>query len=110
MIATRDLPADKVDELSSARVRLMTAISAGAADEEPLDAAKAQAHFDCWMEQQEETFQPQHIAACRDGYMTAMASLEAPQLTAMAPAPAPALEHAGPASPTVPPELPTTQR
>src|SRR3546814_4744582 len=27
MIATRDLPADKVDELSSARVRLMTARS-----------------------------------------------------------------------------------
>src|SRR3546814_15797554 len=79
----------------------MTARSAGAADEKPLDAAKAQANFDCWMEQQEENFQPQHIAACRDGYMTAMAELEAQPQTAMAPAPAPAMETAEPAGYTV---------
>src|SRR3546814_16511874 len=75
----------------------MTARSAGAADEKPLDAAKAQANFDCWMEQQEENFQPQHIAACRDGYMTDMAELEAQPQMAMAPAPAPAMETAEPA-------------
>src|SRR3546814_14470257 len=79
----------------------MTARSAGAADEKPLDAAKAQANFDCWMEQQEENFQPQHIAACRDGYMTAMAELEAQPQTVMAPAPAPAMETAEPAGYTV---------
>src|SRR3546814_5042047 len=67
MIATRDLPADKVDELSSARVRLMTAMSAGAADEKPLDADNAPANLDCWMEQQEENFKPPHNPACRDG-------------------------------------------
>src|SRR3546814_19987842 len=105
MIATRDLPADKVDELSSARVRLMTAMSACAADEKPLDAAKAQANFDCWMEQQEENFQQQHIDACRDGYMTAMAELEAQPQTAMDPPPAPAPDTAAPASHPPPPAV-----
>src|SRR3546814_19373692 len=75
----------------------MTAMSAGAADEKPLDAAKAQANFDCWMEQLEENFQPQHIAACRDRYMTAMAHLEAQPQTAMTQPPAPAMAEAAPA-------------
>jgi len=90
MIAARDLPEDKVQELSSARVRLMTAMSAGAAQEKPMDAAEAQANFDCWMEQQEENFQPDDIAACRDGFEMAMAKLEEQPQTAAAPAPAPA--------------------
>jgi len=90
MVASRDLPADKADELSSARVRLMAALSSDAAEKKPLDAAMAQANFDCWMEQQEENFQPAHIAACRDGFMTAVAALEEQPKMAEAPAPAPA--------------------
>lgn len=89
MIAARDLPADKVDELSTSRTRLMAAMAAGAAEKKPLDAATAQASFDCWMEQQEENFQPAHIAACRDGFMTSMAKLEEQPKMAAAPAPAP---------------------
>ena len=90
MISARDLPADKVDELTAARVRLMTAMAAGAAEVKPLDAAMAQANFDCWMEQQEENFQPEHIAACRDGFVMAMTKLEEQPQTAAVPAPAPA--------------------
>jgi OmpA-OmpF porin, OOP family len=103
MISARDLPADKVDDLTAARVRLMTAMSVGAAEDKPMDAAQAQANFDCWMEQQEENFQPEHIAACRDGYMTAMAKLEEqPQAAAVpAPSPAPAPTMAEPAGYTV---------
>src|SRR3546814_235634 len=97
MIAARDLPSDKVDELSEARVRLMTAMSAGAADEKPLDAAMAQANFDCWMEQQEENFQPDDIAACRDGFEVAMAELEEEPEVAVAP-PAPEPMMAAPAA------------
>jgi OmpA-OmpF porin, OOP family len=76
MISARDLPPDKVDELTEARLRLMTVMSAGAAEKKPLEAAMAQSNFDCWMEQQEENFQPDDIAACRDGFMMAMAELE----------------------------------
>src|SRR3546814_7024918 len=97
MIAARDLPSDKVDELSDARVRLMTAMSAGAAEEKPLDAAMAQANFDCWMEQQEENFQPDDIAACRDGFEVAMAELEEEPEVAVAP-PAPEPMMAAPAA------------
>lgn len=106
-IGDRDLPEDKVQDLTSARSRLMAAMAAGAAEEKPLDAASAQANFDCWMEQQEENFQPDHIAACRDGFMTAIAALEAqPQVTAAPepapPAPAPETEPmAAPAAYTV---------
>jgi len=92
MIAERELPEDKVGELTDARLRLMTVMAEGAADSKPLHAAQAQASFDCWMEQQEENFQQGDIAACRERFVTAMAALEVkPQVTA-APAPAPAPE------------------
>jgi OmpA-OmpF porin, OOP family len=102
MIAERNLPADKVDELSSSRTRLMAAMAAGAADSKPLDAAMAQSNFDCWMEQQEENFQPEHIAACRDGFMMSLAKLEEKPKMAAAPAPVPApMMKAEPAAYTV---------
>ena len=87
MIADRDLPTDKVDELATARTRLMASMAKGAADTKPLDAAMAQSNFDCWMEQQEENFQPDHIAACRDGFYMAMGKLEEQPKVAAAPAP-----------------------
>jgi outer membrane protein OmpA-like peptidoglycan-associated protein len=87
-IGARDLPADNVGELTSARQRLVAALSAGAAQTKALDAAEAQVAFDCWMQEQEEDIQPDDIAACRDRFMTAMASLEA-QPPAAAPAPPP---------------------
>jgi len=92
MISSRNLPEDKVGELTNERERLMRAMAAGASEAKPLDAAEAQVSFDCWMQEQEENFQPEDIAACRDRFMTAMAALEVqPQVTA-APAPAPAPE------------------
>jgi outer membrane protein OmpA-like peptidoglycan-associated protein len=55
------------------------------------------------MQEQEENFQPEDIAACRERFVTAMAALEAkPQMTAAtAPAPAPAPMMAEPAAFTV---------
>lgn len=87
-ISARDLPADMVGTLTAARQRLATALSGGAAQSKPSDAAEAQVAFDCWMQEQEENFQPDDIAACRERFMTAMASLEE-QPPAPAPAPAP---------------------
>lgn len=86
------LPADKVDELSSARARLVSLLNAGAREKAPQEAAHAQGRFDCWVEQQEENHQPDHIAACRDEFYAALAKLE----EAMKPPPAPAVPAAKP--------------
>jgi OOP family OmpA-OmpF porin len=72
-----DLPPEKVDELASARGRLMRALDAGARDSNPQVAATAQARFDCWVEQTEEIDQDKDIAACRDEFLKAMEELEA---------------------------------
>jgi OmpA-OmpF porin, OOP family len=83
-LANWDLPADKVPELADARSRLITALDGGARDSNPAIAARAQAKFDCWVEQQEENHQPDHIAACKAEFEEAMAQL-APQQMGEAP-------------------------
>lgn len=75
-ISSRQLPADKVDELTSARNRLVAALNAGGASRNPDAAGKAVARFNCWMEQQEENFQPRDIAYCKNQFMEALAQIE----------------------------------
>jgi OOP family OmpA-OmpF porin len=82
-LADWNLPEDKIGELSDARSRLMAALEATARSKAPTEAAHAQGRFDCWVEQQEENHQPDHIAACRDEFYAALEALEA----AMMPAP-----------------------
>lgn len=76
----------KLAELQTARARLMQAFNNGAQQRTPVNAARAQADFDCWAEQQEEGWQFDHIAACKDDFNRSMMATE----TAMAPAPVPA--------------------
>jgi OOP family OmpA-OmpF porin len=83
--AERDLPADVLPEINSTRARLIAALDGGARDAKPEVAARAQSRFDCWLEQQEENFQQDHISACRDELMAALTELEAKPA---APAPA----------------------
>ncbi|MES1151965.1 MAG: OmpA family protein [Dongia sp.] len=87
--AERDLPQDVLPEINSTRQRLLAALDGGARESKPEIAARAQARFDCWLEQQEENFQNDHISACRDELLAALAELEA-KPAAPAPAPAPA--------------------
>jgi len=75
-IAARDLPPETVGELTGARLRLVSALDGGAATSDPMHAARAQAMFDCWMQEQEENIQPDDIAACRANFEEAMKSLE----------------------------------
>jgi outer membrane protein OmpA-like peptidoglycan-associated protein len=75
-IERRALPEDKVGELTSSRGRLVNALAGGAAARKPMEAANAQVMFDCWMQEQEENFQPEDIARCRAGFMDAIAMLE----------------------------------
>lgn len=70
------LPADKVGELSSARQRLTTALAAGGPSLDAAASGKAVADFNCWVEQQEENFQPADIAYCKDGFFAALAVIE----------------------------------
>jgi OOP family OmpA-OmpF porin len=91
-----DLPEAYVPIMTKARAELVGLLDDGARTKHPELAGTAQGRFDCWIEQQEENRQPDHIAACRNGFQDAMDALKA----AMAPkpmakaAPAPAPEMA----------------
>lgn len=75
-IEERNLPADHIAELTEARGRLAAALDAGAANANPSKAAEAQVYFDCWMQEQEENWQPEDIARCRDAFFAAIDGLE----------------------------------
>lgn len=82
-MSERVIPADKVDELTQARARLVAALAANATETKPEPAGKAQAFFDCWMEQQEENFQPKDIEYCRNGFFAALDEIEVKQREAV---------------------------
>lgn len=94
MIGDRTLPSDKVDNITSARGRLMTALAAGAGEKAPADAARAQVMFDCWMEEQEENIQPEDIEGCKSEFFAALQmaekAVEPKPMAKAEPAPAPA--------------------
>lgn len=70
------VPASSVAELTSAHGRLAKVLADGGREVDPATAAVAQAKFDCWIEQQEENHQPDHIAACRDDFLVAVTTVE----------------------------------
>lgn len=84
----RKIPTSAIADLNAARARLMGALAATASKKAPADAARAQTMFDCWMEQQEENFQPEDIALCRSGFEGAMRNIEAKPAAKPAPKPA----------------------
>ncbi len=75
-ISARRLPEDKVGELISARQRLVGTLSKGAVEKVPAETARAQTGFDCWMQEQEENFQPDDIEACRSQFFAALEYIE----------------------------------
>jgi outer membrane protein OmpA-like peptidoglycan-associated protein len=75
-ISARWLPEDKVGELTSARQRLVGTLGKGAAEKLPVETARAQTGFDCWMQEQEENFQPDDIEACRSRFFAALEYIE----------------------------------
>jgi len=94
-IAERVLPEEAAPDLSHARDMLVDALARGGAEKFPKLAARAQVSFDCWMQEQEENFQPDDIAACRGQYLAALSSMNIgltplASMAAAAPAPAPA--------------------
>ena len=83
-IEDRDLLAEYVGDLTSARALLVSALDSGARESNPEAAAKAQAGFDCWMQEAEENIQPADIKWCRVRFWDGMNALDV-----KAPAPAP---------------------
>jgi len=83
LIEARSLPGDHVAQMTEARDRLVSALDAGAAAKNPLRAAEAQVMFDCWMQEQEESRQPDDIVRCRDGFYAALEDIEAVEPVAM---------------------------
>ncbi len=81
----RNIPAAAKGELAEARRKLTEALAAGAGASKPDAAARAQASFDCWMQEQEENFQPADIKWCKDRFNAAMAQLATPQAAAPKP-------------------------
>lgn len=82
MVGDRRLPEDKVGELSAAREQLMAAFAAGGKEATPSAAARAQAGFDCWMQEQEENFQPEDIEACKKYFMAGMNEMKPKEVMA----------------------------
>lgn len=75
-ISDWNLNPEHMEELSTARGRLVVAFDLGAREVAPQQSAVAQAKFDCWIEQQEENWQEKDIAACKSKFMESMDALE----------------------------------
>ena len=71
-----NVPPQNVAQLTEGRARLMLALNTGARERAPIAAAKAQASYDCWIEEQEENFQDNQIASCKRNFDIVMNELE----------------------------------
>jgi OOP family OmpA-OmpF porin len=78
-------------ELGAARGRLVVAYNLGAREVAPAQSARAQARFDCWIEQQEENWDDGDAYFCKSEFMEAMNALEG-MVQAPPPPPEPILE------------------
>jgi OmpA-OmpF porin, OOP family len=86
--ATYDL-GDAAGEIAAARQRLITDLDGGGRDAKPAVAAKAQVKFDCWVHEQDEGWQKDEIAACKNDLMAALDELEKKEAAAAQPGMAP---------------------
>lgn len=59
-------------ELVDAHGKLLAFLGSGVKESDPARAAHAQAMYDCWVEQQEEGHQLDHIAKCKEGFWKAI--------------------------------------
>lgn len=78
----------EVEALTAARVRLVRTLESDAPQRLPSLTATAQVKFDCWVEQEEEGWQTDDIAACRSDFQAAMDAIETQAKTPAAAAPA----------------------
>jgi OOP family OmpA-OmpF porin len=95
-----------MNELSLGRSRLVAVYDLGAREAYPDVSAVAQARYDCWIENQEEDFQPDEINRCKREFLAALEQLEGAMPAAAPPsAPAPVAEPAFNVDPNAPMEV-----
>ena len=92
-ISDWDVNEGYAEELIVARSRLVNVMALGSRETQPELSAFAQTRFDCWIEEQEENFQPNQISACKSQFMDALGQLEAAMPAAPAPMPEPVAEQ-----------------
>ena len=80
-----DLSDAALPSLKQARADVLELFGRGSREKFPRKSARLQSTFDCWVEQQEENHQPDHIARCRDEFVEALRDLR----KAMTPPPPP---------------------
>ena len=71
-LADQKMPAPSVREIAGARSRLLEMFDKGARSRAPEASARAQAMFDCWLEEQEKGWQVWDIERCHEGLRQAM--------------------------------------
>ena len=74
-LANRTLPEGTEGDLQVARATLVGAFAKSAKEKIPDQAARAQAMYECWMEEQEENIEPDDIAACRAAFEEALVQI-----------------------------------
>ena len=74
-LAKWDLKSNHRAELTHARSELVATLTSSNKHRFPKEAADAQAFFDCWVEEQEENWQPNDIVYCKKHYQDAIAKL-----------------------------------
>lgn len=70
-----DIDAAYVSELEDARKQLLEQFTPENLTNKAETAARAQMFYDCWVEQQEENWQTEDIAACKHGFLGALEAL-----------------------------------
>jgi len=73
-----DIPDEMHPEFTAARDKLVAALTETHKTDEAEAAARAQASYDCWLEQQEEGWEVDEIQSCKSRFYAAMELLEAP--------------------------------
>lgn len=76
MLDSWSVPASRVAALAEARTELMNQLTPEKIAQKPTDAADAVAFFDCWIENEEEGWQDDDIAYCRDRHLQAVVRLK----------------------------------
>ena len=83
-IGARDLGVEVLNEAAVARRKLTVVRYKGGSRIYPELSAEAQLGFECWLQEMEEGFQPDDIAACRARFDSAMNSIAERESSAMA--------------------------
>ena len=83
---SRKIDDNNLPALKEARGQLMEALGGENKTKNPEMLARAQMMYDCWVEQQEENWQVEHISACRDEFFDILNKLKTPSTAAPVPA------------------------